>query len=223
MSHLSLSKVTSHGEVAVTPAVRSRGERADAQQSTARILAAAKTVFTADPNASLEQVAEEAGLARATVHRRFSSRQALLDALVSELNGHYLRAFEQARVRTAPPVVALHRLTELAFELKISHPFEINCTPAAPGPGGPATDPAIHEGLDLLFGRLRAAGEIAADDPTWCRKVYLALLHEVHELPADAPMLAATGTAAADEIGARVALLVTTLMGALGGRTATGA
>jgi AcrR family transcriptional regulator len=199
---------------------RLRGERADAQQSTARILAAAKTVLTADPNASLEQIAEEAGLARATVHRRFSSRQALLDALIRELNGHYLRAFDQARVRTAPPVVALHRLTELAFELKISHPFEINCTPAAPSADGPAADPAIRDGLDLLFSRLHAAGEITAGDPTWCRKVYLALLHEVHSLPGDSPMLAATDNAAADEIGARVELLVTTLMGALGGPAA---
>lgn len=202
---------------------RSRGERADAQQSTARILAAAKTVLTADPNASLEQVAEEAGLARATVHRRFSSRQALLDALVRELNAHYVRALEQARVRTAPPVVALHRLTELAFELKISHPFEINCMPAAPGPHGPAADPAIQEGLHVLFTRLHAAGEIAAGDPAWCRSIYLALLHEVHSLPAESPMLAGTANAAGDEIGARVELLVKTLIGALGGPAAPGA
>lgn len=196
-----------------------RRERADAQQSTARILAAAKTVLTADPNASLEQVAEEAGLARATVHRRFSSRQALVDALVAELNGHYLRAFDQARVKTAPPVVALHRLTELAFELKISHPFEVTCM--SEGPGGPAADPGVRDGLDHLFSRLRAAGEITADDPAWCRRIYLALLHEVHELPADSPMLAAAG-AASDDIGARVDLLVRTLVGALGAPAAAG-
>jgi AcrR family transcriptional regulator len=197
--------------------VRPRRVRADAQQSTARILEAAKTVLTADPNASLEQVAEEAGLARATVHRRFSSRQSLLDALVQELNGRYLQAFEQARVRTAPPVVALHRLTEIAFELKIGHPFVISLTPSAHSSGAPASDPAIQEGLDLLFARLRAAGEIVTDDQTWCRKIYLALLHEVHELPPDSPALAMAGDASADDIGARVELLVRTLIGALGG------
>jgi AcrR family transcriptional regulator len=205
------------GGVAMTEDARSRRVRADAQQNIARILDAARKVFTDDPNASLEQVAEVAGLARATVHRRFSSRQALLDALVRDLNARYGHAFERARVATSPPAVALYRLTEMAFELKISHPFVISLTPTPRSPGSPASDPAIQEGLDLLFGRLHAAGEITVDDPAWCRRVYLALLHEVHELPADSPVLTATEDAAVDDISTRVQLLVTTLVGALGG------
>lgn len=198
--------------------VRSRRVRADAQQSIARILDAAQKVFADDPTAPVEQVAEAAGLARATVHRHFSSRQALLDALVRDLNTRYRRAFEQARVATSPPAVALYRLTELAFELKTSHPFVIGLASAPESPGSPASDPAIQEGLDLLFGRLHAAGEIAVDDPVWCRRLYLALLHEVHELPADAPVLTTTGDAAADEVSTRVQLLIGTLVAALGGR-----
>lgn len=200
----------------MSEAVRSRPVRADAQQNIARILDAAQIVFADDPNASLEQVAEAAGLARTTVHRRFSSRQALLGTLVSDLNARYVSAFERARVTTAPPMVALYQLTEMALDLKVSHPFVIGFTPTPSIPGSPALVPEIQEGLDLLFARLHAAGEIAVDDPPWCRRVYLALLHEVYELSAESPVLRTSSDAPGDHIGARVRLLVETLLGALG-------
>lgn len=198
--------------------MRSRPVRADAQQNVARILEAAQVVFAKDPNATLEQVAEQAGLARTTVHRRFSSRQVLLAALVNDLNARYSDAFERARVSTAPPMVALYRLTEMAFELKVSHPFVTGLIPSLSSPGSPALVPEIQEGLDLLFARLHAAGQIAVDDPPWCRRLYLVLLHQVHELSAEAPVLRAGSEAPDDEVGARVRLLVETLLGALGGR-----
>src|SRR5688500_1597252 len=115
-------------------AVRSRTVRADALHNAARILDAAQIVFARDPNASLEQVAEQAGLARSTVHRRFSSRQALLDALVSDLNARFVSAFERARVSSVPPMVALYQLTEMALELKVSHPFIMSLTPTPRSP-----------------------------------------------------------------------------------------
>ncbi|MBR8741281.1 TetR/AcrR family transcriptional regulator [Nocardiopsis sp. MG754419] len=207
----------------MTEGTRRRQVRADARQSITRILDAANAVFTDDPQASLEQVAEAAGVGRATVHRHFSSRRALLDALVSDLNARYREAFQQARVESVPPLVALYRLTEGAFELKTAHPFVIGLTPTARSQGAPASDPTIREGLERLFGRLYAAGEIAVDDPVWCRMVYLALLHEVHELDAHAPVLSGADTAPAEDVGARVRLLVTSLIGALGGPRPGGA
>jgi AcrR family transcriptional regulator len=192
-----------------------RRVRADARASEARILEAASTLLSADPRASLEDIAEHAGLARATVHRRFASRQALTDALVDDLTARYVRAFVEARVATSPPMVALHRLTEGAFALKLAHPFAVALTPGANADGLPASHPVLREGLETLFGRLRDAGVIAVDDPAWCRRVYLALLHEVHELPADAPVL--TAGAHEDDLGARVDLLISTLLPALGG------
>jgi AcrR family transcriptional regulator len=195
---------------------RPRRVRADAERSTARILAAAETVLAVDPNATLERIADEAGLARATVHRRFASRKALLTALTDQLNQRYLLGLDQARVRTAPPVVALHRMTEIVFELKISHRFAVNLA-ANPQTREPMLSPEAVAGLDLLFTRLHAAGAITATDPAWGRQVYLALLQEVDQLPADSPELAA---ADGDDRGARVDLLVRTVLGALGGAPA---
>lgn len=180
--------------------------RADAERSTARVLEAAETVLAVDAAASLERIADAAGLARATVHRRFASRSALLDALAGQLSQRYLLGLAEARVETAPPLVALHRLTEIVFDLKLSHRFAVQLTAAL--------TPAVLDGLDLLFARLRAAGAITAVDPAWCRRVYLALLHEVHDLPADSATLATSG---ADEVATRVDLLVRTVLGALGG------
>jgi AcrR family transcriptional regulator len=176
--------------------------RADAERSTARILEAAETVLADDPNASLERIGDAAGVARATVHRRFASRQALLEALSERLNDRYLQVIEQARVKTAPPVIALHRVSEIVFELKASHRFTITLA-SAPGP-------EVQDGLDLLFTRLHEAGAIAAAGPAWCRRVYLALMSEVYLLPDDAPELA--------EVDGRAGLLVKTVLGALGGR-----
>lgn len=181
--------------------------RADAERSTARILEAAEGVLAADPAAPLERIADAAGLTRVTVHRRFSSRTALLDALTEQINERYLQALAEARVETAPPLVVLQHLTEIIFELKLTHRFAVQLVAAI--------TPEVLDCLDLLFARLRDAGAITAADPAWCRRVYLALLHEVHDLPADSPALNCSGVGG--EVGARVDLLVRTVLGAAGG------
>ncbi len=176
--------------------------RADAERSTDQILKAAEVVLAADPNASLERIGDAAGVARATVHRRFASRQALLEAMRAGLHERYLLGLEQARVRTAPPLIALYRVTEIVFELKASHPYSISF--------GLSTEPEVQDGLDLLFARLCADGTITAPRPAWSRQVYLALMHEVALLPVDAPELT--------DPGGRPDLLVKTTLNALGGR-----
>ncbi|MEV7366723.1 TetR/AcrR family transcriptional regulator [Streptomyces sp. NPDC003343] len=186
--------------------------RADAERSSARIIEAAEQVLAVDPNATLEQIADAAGLTRITVHRRFSSRQALLEALNERFNERYLLALEQARVKTAPPLVALHRLTEIIFEFKLSHRSAL-VRFADPQTGGAVLAQGVVDGLDLLFSRLRAAESITAADPSWCRQVYVALLCEVERLPPQAPI--EEGRAA--EVGARTDLLTRTVLGALGG------
>jgi hypothetical protein len=95
----------------------------------------------------------------------------------------------------------------MVFELKLSHRFAIQLTAAL--------TPAVLDGLDLLFARLRDSGATTAADPAWCRRVYLALLHEVHELPGDSPSLGPPDDG--DAVEARVALLLRATLGALGG------
>ena len=67
--------------------------RADARRNRHRLLAAAELVVARDgANASLEEIARQAGVGSATLHRHFSSRQAMLEELfhkrVDVLCGH---------------------------------------------------------------------------------------------------------------------------------------
>lgn len=73
------------------------------------ILEAAQRVLAEDPGAPMEQIAEAAGLARTTVHRRFANRQALIEALAASAKQQLTDAIDDAHLDTAPPLVALHR------------------------------------------------------------------------------------------------------------------
>lgn len=72
--------------------------RRDAAANRERVLAAAAEVFHEHGlGAGLEDVARRAGVGVATVYRRFPSREALLETLLSDLLQVYLDEAEQAR------------------------------------------------------------------------------------------------------------------------------
>jgi len=155
-----------------TPAA-ARSLRADAERSIGLILEAADAVFTRNPAASMEEVAKAAGVARATVHRRFTSRDALYDALAQQLDEKLHQALDAAAVRTAPPLVALYQLTVTTLELK----SDWRASWRLVDQGGLA--PEVIADLDLLFHRARDAGLLQEPvDPLWVRGVYMALVHE---------------------------------------------
>jgi len=61
------------------PRAARRARRSDAEGNAVRILAAAADLLRADPDASVEEVAAAAGVSRATVHRHFGTRAALVE------------------------------------------------------------------------------------------------------------------------------------------------
>src|SRR5437764_106725 len=95
-----------------------RALRADAERSVRAILEAAERVLAEDAGASMEQIAEAAGLTRITVHRRFANRQALLEALSISAMQQLLDAIEDARPTSAPALVALYRVTANVLRVK---------------------------------------------------------------------------------------------------------
>ncbi len=84
------------------PIAGDRPERADAVRNRRRILEAARRLFERHGvhAVSLEQVAREAGVGRATLFRRFEDRAALLQALLDE----HERALQDALLRGPPPL-----------------------------------------------------------------------------------------------------------------------
>ncbi|MFE2212579.1 TetR/AcrR family transcriptional regulator [Streptomyces canus] len=118
-----------------------RALRADAERSVRAILAAAERVLAQDAGASMEQIAEAAGLTRITVHRRFANRQALLEALAVSAKQQLIDAIEEARPDSAPALVALYRVTANVMRVKNTWRY----TSATPRPA-PQPQPQPHSG-----------------------------------------------------------------------------
>jgi AcrR family transcriptional regulator len=161
--------------------------RADAERSVRSILEAAERVLSTNPAASMEQVAEAAGVARTTIHRRFANRQALVDAMAALAVRQLMEAIEAGRPQTAPPLVALHQITVNVLRTKISWGFALG-QPAAPeSVVAQLQQQVVRRCLELL-GRIRDLGILDAQaDLDWTRRVYYALIGEsLHGPDADA-------------------------------------
>jgi AcrR family transcriptional regulator len=84
-----------------------RKPRTDAQRNRERILEVAKEAFTRrGANASLDDIANEAGVGAGTLYRHFPSRDALIEAVYRTEVGK-LAAAQQKFAETMPPIEAL--------------------------------------------------------------------------------------------------------------------
>lgn len=153
-----------------------RSLRADAERSVRAILEAAERVLADDPAASIEQIAEAAGVARTTIHRRFASRQALLDAMAETAVRQLTEAIEATRPEAVPPLVALHQITANVLRVKSSWRFAFAQNLAEDSPPARAQREIARRCRELL-GRARDEGLLDADaDLEWTRQVYYALI-----------------------------------------------
>lgn len=145
------------------------------------ILEAAERVLAADPTATMEQIAAAAGVARTTVHRRFATREALIEALASCATEQFHQAVEAARPFTSPTLVALHQVTANVLQVKIGWSFAMSRT-APSGSEAARVHADILAKCDQLFRRAQETGLLSADtDLEWARRVYYALIDEAAE------------------------------------------
>jgi AcrR family transcriptional regulator len=160
-----------------------RALRADAERSVRAILEAAERVLAQDAGASMEQIAEAAGLTRITVHRRFANRQALLEALSVSAKQQLVDAIEEARPDSAPALVALYRVTANVLQVKGAWRFTLSHATAHSSAAA-----ALWQEIDThtveLLNRAQREGLLAPDaDLDWTRQVYYALLSEALNRP----------------------------------------
>ncbi|WP_406101228.1 TetR/AcrR family transcriptional regulator [Streptomyces sp. NBC_01003] len=171
--------------------------RADAERTVRAILEAAERVLSVNPAATMEQIAEAAGVARTTVHRRFASRDALITALATWATQRFYEAVEAARPETAPPAIALYQVTANVLRVKIGWGFAMGADPTG-APEAARVHAEVLARCERLFARARDAGLLAPDtDLDWARRVYYALIHEA---AAEAP----DTDAAVDALATRV-------------------
>ncbi|MER7365772.1 TetR/AcrR family transcriptional regulator [Nonomuraea wenchangensis] len=155
-----------------------RSLRADAERSVRAILEAAERVLAQEPGASMEQIAAAAGVARTTIHRRFANRQALIDALASSAARQLAQAIDDGRPDTAPPLVAMHRITANVLQVKSAWAFALGL-PADPGSEAATLHQDIARSCTAVLKRAQDAGLIdQTADLDWVRRVYYALIGE---------------------------------------------
>ncbi|MEU2130340.1 helix-turn-helix domain-containing protein [Streptomyces sp. NPDC018352] len=152
--------------------------RADAERSVRAILEAAERVLAEEPGASMEQIAAAAGVARTTIHRRFANRQALIEALATSAARQLAQAVDDGRPDTAPPLVAMHRITANVLQVKGAWAFALGLA-EDPDSEAAALQQDINRRCIAVLERARADKLIdEAADLDWVRRVYYALIGE---------------------------------------------
>lgn len=150
--------------------------RADAVRNVERILAAAITCLSERPNATMADIATEAGLGRVTLYGHFASRPALIDAVVA-------RVIERGEKTLAAvdldgdPREALTRLVSSSWQLVDQSRSVIA---AAQGELSPERIRQLHDApaarVEALIERGRGTGAFRTDMPTsW----QVAVLHQI--------------------------------------------
>lgn len=90
--------------------------RADARRNIDRILEAAITCLSRDPDATMQQIAAEAGVGRVTTYAHFESRGALVEAALERAIERGDTALSQLDL-DGDPHAALQRLVDASWEL----------------------------------------------------------------------------------------------------------
>nr|WP_203643489.1 TetR/AcrR family transcriptional regulator [Streptomyces sp. SID14478] len=139
----------------------------------------AERVLATNPTATMEQLARAAGVARTTVHRRFATREALLEELTGWAARQFAAAVDTARPDAAPPLVALYQVTANVLRVKTDWSFAMNHAAEEAHPEAARIHAEVRATCIRLFRRAQEAGVLRPDiDLDWTRRVYYALIHE---------------------------------------------
>ncbi|MFJ9712680.1 TetR/AcrR family transcriptional regulator [Streptomyces sp. NPDC101234] len=98
-----------------TDALGRAPQRRDAHSNRRRILATARQKLREDPDASLDSIAQAAGVARRTLYGHFPSRHALIAHLAQEAGRELRQAFAAARTPEADPIETMTRMVLAAW------------------------------------------------------------------------------------------------------------
>src|SRR5271156_1474610 len=143
-----------------------RKPRADAQRNRERVLEAAKQAFTRHgANASLDDIARDAGVGAGTLYRHFPTRDALIEAVYRTEVGK-LAAAEGKFAETMPPIEALRAWMKLFVDyIEAKHIIApaLNTYVGGPSKLYEASRAQISGAIDALVQRAIQSGDLRED------------------------------------------------------------
>ena len=146
-----------------------RGPRSDARRNDERILAAAARVLAEDPHATIQRIADEAGVVRLTVYRRYPNRDALRQAIFEAAAAEAHDVVTAATDRD--PVACLRELIVAMAAISTRYPLLLVGTDLQPLPGDarrptpPPVSRAMQRAVLDLVRRGQQCGALRADLP----------------------------------------------------------
>jgi AcrR family transcriptional regulator len=180
--------------------------RADAERSVARILDAAVQALASDPEASMAEIARQAGVVRATIYVHFPTREALIDAVTERAIDEVTLVIEAAEPQRGEATDALRRVVTAAWRALGRFHALVAVNTRLPQDELHRRHQPLLAMLEPLIERGQRDGTFRPEVPaTWHLSMLLALVHA-----GSAQMHA--GHMAADEVEAAV---VATVLGAI--------
>ena len=160
--------------------------RRDAVEHRERILQAARDVFSRQPRAGLAVVAAASSLTRTTVYAHYSSREALLEALVGRAIRDGVTAWD-ARGPHAGPLDAVEDHLRGSWGALSAQAALLEAATEALGSDRLARlHGPLHHRVHALLEAGRAAEVLATDVPlAWQVRTWFALIHEAGRGPGD--------------------------------------
>jgi AcrR family transcriptional regulator len=151
--------------------------RADAERNLNRILDAATALLTANPGASMAEIAEASGLVRATLYRHFPTRDDLLRAMYSAALDEALQAILSSDPDQGKASDAIARIVDAL--LVVGDRYRILSEQRRGYPELHQKEQAVGAPLIALLERGRKSGELRDDLPVrWQAAALGALVNE---------------------------------------------
>lgn len=157
---------------------RTRATRADARRNIATILETGEACLDRNPDATMSEIAREAGIGRVTLYGHFPSRAELVEAVFVRVVDNAHEALDAVDL-TGDPVGALRRLVAVSW--RVVHRYRSVLT-AAERELPPERLRGHHDKhrqrLSALLERGREAGAFRTDVPAgWLAAVCMTLMH----------------------------------------------
>jgi AcrR family transcriptional regulator len=168
-----------HSFDALSPApAESPQLRADAARNVRRIIETASRVLADDQSAGMGEVAESAGLARATLYRHFPSREELVRTILAQAYDEFEAVVATARLDEGPPLEGLRRLIDGIIEVGDRYRFLLAVQVDEPkGDTRRKREDRMRMPVLALIERAQRNGQLGSElTPLWATQTLAALI-----------------------------------------------